>query len=320
METMELEQLQARFQRFESAQKARVYLLSQVIEDKRAIYTEEIIKYIAGTDITSPLVEFYNNNISSPENCDAFIDRVYQHENGRLFKCAFDFGTTIQSSEFMIYHNQFGRDLTEALNPGRIRYKPLPFPGKNMEELIKIHSNKRSFIKYIHVDDDYKTYFFYNLICITILDSNGIEIDRYSRIAEVPQRYEVPIIGFNCLKSAKTLIFTNFKSNMGNSFVIHRENIAGKTQILKFKLQDDQFLWFLYEFRIASTNSIYKSQGVYAERNMCYIHVIYGDTDSLCLTRAKDDRPAKNKQLWDELYLQFFPSTNDYYDIKKKLV
>ncbi|KAA6354891.1 MAG: hypothetical protein EZS28_049582, partial [Streblomastix strix] len=31
----------------------------------------------------------------------------------------------------------------------------------------------------------------------------------------------------------------------GNSFVIHRENIAGKTQIHKFKLQDNEFLWFL---------------------------------------------------------------------------
>ncbi|KAA6370409.1 MAG: hypothetical protein EZS28_034064, partial [Streblomastix strix] len=30
---------------------------------------------------------------------------------------------------------------------------------------------------------------------------------------EVPQRYEVPIIGFDCLKSATTLIFMNLKSN-----------------------------------------------------------------------------------------------------------
>ncbi|KAA6357746.1 MAG: hypothetical protein EZS28_046727 [Streblomastix strix] len=66
----------------------------------------------------------------------------------------------------------------------------------------------------------------------------------------------------------------------GNSFVIHRENIAGKSQIHKFRLQDDQatkqlkaspeFLWFMYEFRIASTNSIYKSQDVHARRSQIY--------------------------------------------------
>ncbi|KAA6311656.1 MAG: hypothetical protein EZS28_056083, partial [Streblomastix strix] len=63
-------------------------------------------------------------NITSPEDCDAFIERVYQHENGRLFKCAFDFGTAIQRSEYMIDPNTVGRDLTEVLHPGRIRYKP----------------------------------------------------------------------------------------------------------------------------------------------------------------------------------------------------
>ncbi|KAA6391149.1 MAG: hypothetical protein EZS28_013323 [Streblomastix strix] len=110
MQMMEQEQLQARFQRFESGllpqerdilirnrleiqrmnqqysdrdiqefaydnqqfilltQPARYYLLSQVLEDKRAHYASETINYIAGTEITSPKVEFFNNNITSPED------------------------------------------------------------------------------------------------------------------------------------------------------------------------------------------------------------------------------------------------------------
>ncbi|KAA6364955.1 MAG: hypothetical protein EZS28_039518, partial [Streblomastix strix] len=67
-------------------------------------------------------------------------------------------------------------------------------------------------------------------------------------------------------------VYDSLRNDMvsGNSFVIHRENIAGKTQIHKFKLQDNEFLWFLYEFRIASVNSIYKSQDVYARRSQVY--------------------------------------------------
>ncbi|KAA6359882.1 MAG: hypothetical protein EZS28_044591, partial [Streblomastix strix] len=60
----------------------------------------------------------------------------------------------------------------------------IQFPGKNMEELIKIHKNMKNIIKYIHSDDDYNTCFWYNLTCITKPDSKGIEIDCYSRIAE----------------------------------------------------------------------------------------------------------------------------------------
>ncbi|KAA6394305.1 MAG: hypothetical protein EZS28_010165 [Streblomastix strix] len=208
------------------------------------------------------------------EDCDAFIERVYQHENGRLFKCGFDFGTVIQRSEVIIDPNNVGRDLVEAFYPGRIRYKAykttaltkyrtpmdverdsvsnkqvtyrirlpdqnhvqnhaptifysrksinefkqyvrssiiqmqertqmidtkeltvviysmevvsyrIPFPGKNMEELIKIHKNKKNIIKYIHSDEDYNICFWYNLTCLTMPDSKGIEIDRHSRIAE----------------------------------------------------------------------------------------------------------------------------------------
>ncbi|KAA6361742.1 MAG: hypothetical protein EZS28_042731 [Streblomastix strix] len=50
---------------------------------------------------------------------------------------------------------------------------------------------------------------------------------------------------------------------------------------------------------------------------MDYINDIYGDTESLCLASASQDWPVKGKKLWEELHPHFFPSTNDYYDIKK---
>ncbi|KAA6363675.1 MAG: hypothetical protein EZS28_040798 [Streblomastix strix] len=123
MEMMEQEQLQARFQRFES-EPVRYDLLSQVVEDKRANFKNEQIEYAGGDQQTAVTVTFFNNNITSPEDCDAFIERVYQHENGRFFKCGFDFGTVIQRSEVILDPNYVGRDLVEALYPGRTRYKP----------------------------------------------------------------------------------------------------------------------------------------------------------------------------------------------------
>ncbi|KAA6318225.1 MAG: hypothetical protein EZS28_054974, partial [Streblomastix strix] len=55
--------------------------------------------------------------------------------------------------------------------------------------------------------------------------------------------------------------------------------------------------------------------------DMDYIHVIYGDTDSLCLAIANESWPIKDKKLWDELYPQLFPSASNenYYDKKKIL-
>ncbi|KAA6381874.1 MAG: hypothetical protein EZS28_022597, partial [Streblomastix strix] len=55
---------------------------------------------------------------------------------------------------------------------------------------------------------------------------------------------------------------------------------------------------------------------------MDYIHVIYGDTDSLCLAIAHESWPIKDKKLWDQLYSQLFPSASDdnQYDKKKILV
>ncbi|KAA6375461.1 MAG: hypothetical protein EZS28_029013 [Streblomastix strix] len=55
--------------------------------------------------------------------------------------------------------------------------------------------------------------------------------------------------------------------------------------------------------------------------DMDYIHVIYGDTDSLSLAIAHESWPIKDKKLWDELYSQLFPSASNenYYDKKKIL-
>ncbi|KAA6383108.1 MAG: hypothetical protein EZS28_021367 [Streblomastix strix] len=55
--------------------------------------------------------------------------------------------------------------------------------------------------------------------------------------------------------------------------------------------------------------------------DMDYIHVIYGDTDSLCLAIAHESWPIKDKKQWDQLYFQLFPSASDdnYFDKKKIL-
>ncbi|KAA6361449.1 MAG: hypothetical protein EZS28_043024, partial [Streblomastix strix] len=55
--------------------------------------------------------------------------------------------------------------------------------------------------------------------------------------------------------------------------------------------------------------------------DMDYIHVIYGDTDSLCLAIAHESWPIKDKKLWNQLYSLLFPSASNenYYDKKKIL-
>ncbi|KAA6391130.1 MAG: hypothetical protein EZS28_013344 [Streblomastix strix] len=55
--------------------------------------------------------------------------------------------------------------------------------------------------------------------------------------------------------------------------------------------------------------------------DMNYVHVIYGDIDSLCLAVAHESWPIKDKKQWDQLYYQQFPSASDdnYYDKKKIL-
>ncbi|KAA6359099.1 MAG: hypothetical protein EZS28_045374 [Streblomastix strix] len=53
--------------------------------------------------------------------------------------------------------------------------------------------------------------------------------------------------------------------------------------------------------------------------DMNKIHVIYGDTDSLCLAIADNNWPILNQKLWNKLYPQFFPMS-DQIDEKKKLL
>ncbi|KAA6391753.1 MAG: hypothetical protein EZS28_012720 [Streblomastix strix] len=54
---------------------------------------------------------------------------------------------------------------------------------------------------------------------------------------------------------------------------------------------------------------------------MDYIHVIYGDTDSLCLAIAEYNWSIKDMQLWDQLHPQLFPSaSNDNYHEKMKIL
>ncbi|KAA6402662.1 MAG: hypothetical protein EZS28_001808 [Streblomastix strix] len=101
----------------------RYNLLSYVIADKRGTFKDDGIEYAGGDQQTAVTVTFLNNHIISPQYCDAFIERVYQHENGRLVKCGFDFETVIQRTEVINDPNQVGRDLVEALYPERIRYK-----------------------------------------------------------------------------------------------------------------------------------------------------------------------------------------------------
>ncbi|KAA6402416.1 MAG: hypothetical protein EZS28_002062 [Streblomastix strix] len=115
-------------------------------------------------------------------------------------------------------------------------------------------------------------------------------------------------------------VYDSLRNDMisGNSFVIHRENIAGKTQIHKFKLQDNQisencFIVELEKKRCSCStplqvayftmdNSKYFYLNAYYNfltpcLDMDYIHVIYGDTDSLCLAIAHESLPIKDKKL-----------------------
>ncbi|KAA6375576.1 MAG: hypothetical protein EZS28_028898 [Streblomastix strix] len=233
----------------------RFDLLSQAIADERLKLADEVVNFDGENKNNAVTIEFYNNIISSPDDCDEFDDQVNGHENGRLFKSAFDFDGAIQRSEYIEeakqrqlqhdHHGQYRFNFTDENEKKVISYRTftpdenhtqnhaptiiygrdsineinryirstivqmqekneqidnkemivavysmmivsyrIPFPGKNMEDLIKIHKNMKYVIKYIHCEDDYNTFFWYNLTCVTMPDSKGKEIDRYSRIAE----------------------------------------------------------------------------------------------------------------------------------------
>ncbi|KAA6404253.1 MAG: hypothetical protein EZS28_000211 [Streblomastix strix] len=236
-------------------QPVRYDLLSQVVEDKRANFKDDQIEYAGGDQQTAVTITFFNNNITSPGDCDAFIERVYQHENGRLFKCGFDFGTVIQRSEVIIEPNYIGKDMIEALYPGRTRYKPYkrtslskyrtPMEDPNAHnrdseykatqyyktfrfqtELQKIRGYQypilgptavastikaKNYIKTILIDKSQVNFVDKWLVQVFI---EALQIRDDNKYADnVHQRYEAHCIGFDCLKSATTLIFKNIKSS-----------------------------------------------------------------------------------------------------------
>ncbi|KAA6364696.1 MAG: hypothetical protein EZS28_039777, partial [Streblomastix strix] len=90
--------------------------------------------------------------------------------------------------------------------------------------------------------------------------SEALQIRDDNKYADdVPQRYEVHVIGFD-------QVYDSLRNDMvgGNSFVIHRENIAGKTQIHKFKLQDQQVISYELPYTVENIicldfNSFYGS-------------------------------------------------------------
>ncbi|KAA6392385.1 MAG: hypothetical protein EZS28_012087 [Streblomastix strix] len=377
----------------------RYDLLSQVIEDKRANIKDELIEYADRNQQTAVTVTFFNNNITSPEDCDAFIEKVYQNENGRLFKCGFDFATVIQRSEVIIDPNFVGRDLVEALYPGRTRYKPQRTTALSKYRTpIDVEQDSVEKDGYSHQrmptqryllahnrESKYKatqyyiTYTFqaelqiirgyqYQILTPTAVDSTiqaknyiktisydntqdnfveqwldqvfseALQIRDNNKFADdVPQRYEVHVIGFDQIDD-------QLGNDMvgGNLFVNHRENIAGKTQIHKIKLQHEQIsencLMVELEKKTCSYSTplqvayftMHNSKYFYLNTyynflapclDMDYIHVIYGDTDSLRFAIAHESWPIKDKKLWDQLYSQLLPSTCDdnYYDKKKIL-
>ncbi|KAA6376396.1 MAG: hypothetical protein EZS28_028078, partial [Streblomastix strix] len=208
MEMMEQEQLQARFQKFES-EPVSYDLLSQAIEDKRATFKDEQIEYAViqrseviidpnyvGRDLVEALYpgrtryKPYNTTALSKSRTPMDVERnsvSNKQVTYRIRQSINEFKQYVRSSQIYMQERTEMMDTKELMvtiySMEVISYS-IPFPGKNMEELIKIHKNKKIIIKYIHSDDDYNIYFWYNLTCITMPDSKGIEIYRHSRIAE----------------------------------------------------------------------------------------------------------------------------------------
>ncbi|KAA6397638.1 MAG: hypothetical protein EZS28_006835 [Streblomastix strix] len=140
------------------------------------------------------------------------------------------------------------------------------------------------------------------------LFSEAIQIlndNKYSD--EIPQRYEIHVIGFDCLKSATTLIFNSIKSNKyeiidrpgkrrcpihiivkSTENSIHLKFVDAKNYVsadMKFQ----QVLWFLHEIKIASlipyiNHRMYMPGGV-------------NETESLCLVRASQGWSEKGQKL-----------------------
>ncbi|KAA6401960.1 MAG: hypothetical protein EZS28_002515 [Streblomastix strix] len=184
-------------------------LLTQSINEPRTRQSGIKLDFHNLTDATPITVDFFHNDIRSPEDIDKFIEYVYTHEKGRLFKCTFDFGVGIERNEMsenmkeqlknkklihklqyidghylatyrikfidnnfsylhapkilfdrnsinifkeyvrssILFMQEFGeltdtKELIVAIFLMQITSHRLPFPGKNMEELLKILKKK----------------------------------------------------------------------------------------------------------------------------------------------------------------------------------
>ncbi|KAA6352741.1 MAG: hypothetical protein EZS28_051732, partial [Streblomastix strix] len=80
-------------------------LLYEVVSDFRDKMAEEVVIAADKSNPTdydiknSPTLEFYKNDVRNYQDCDKFLDKVYEQEGKRPFKINFDFGTVIQRSE-----------------------------------------------------------------------------------------------------------------------------------------------------------------------------------------------------------------------------
>ncbi|KAA6378617.1 MAG: hypothetical protein EZS28_025855 [Streblomastix strix] len=118
--------------------------------------------------------------------------------------------------------------------------------------------------------------------------------------------------------------FLTDKQFSENCFIVELEkkrcSCSTPLQVAYFTMDNSKYFYL---------NAYYNFLTAYLD--MDYIHVIYGDTDSLCLAIAHESWPIKDKKLWDQLYSQLFPSSNNdtdsvinpdgsnYYDKKKIL-
>ncbi|KAA6384721.1 MAG: hypothetical protein EZS28_019750 [Streblomastix strix] len=126
-------------------------------------------------------------------------------------------------------------------------------------------------------------------------------------------------------------VYDSLRNDMvgGNQFVIHRENIARKTQIHKFKLQDNEVVSYELPHTVENIicldfNSFYGSCMSSEQHPLIPYtnHRMYmPGRVNLCLAIAHVSWPIKDKKLLDELYSQLFPSASNenYYDKKKIL-
>ncbi|KAA6396419.1 MAG: hypothetical protein EZS28_008051 [Streblomastix strix] len=74
-------------------------LLYEVVDDFRDRMADEVVITAEKSMENTPTIEFYKNDIKNYQDCDKFLDKVFEQEGKRPFKISFDFGTVIQRSE-----------------------------------------------------------------------------------------------------------------------------------------------------------------------------------------------------------------------------